>query len=96
AGPHPAVLGRRHVPWDIDQTISCGGCAVQPGDVIVGDGDGVLVIPPFLVDEVVAGAMVQEREEAFIAAMVADGHSVETLYPMNDEWKARYLTWSPS
>ena len=36
-GPHPAVLGRRHVPWDVNVTVTCGGAAVQPGDVIVGD-----------------------------------------------------------
>ena len=51
-GPHPTVLGRRHVPWEVDVTIACGGAAVQPGDVIVGDGDGVIVIPPQLVAEV--------------------------------------------
>ena len=93
AGPHPAVLGRRHVPWDIDQTITCGGCAVQPGDVIVGDADGVLVIPPFLVEEVVAAAIEQEREEAFIAEMVAAGHSVDTLYPMDADWRQKYEKW---
>lgn len=93
AGPHPAVLGRRHVPWDIDQTITCGGCAVQPGDVIVGDGDGVLVIPPFLVEEVVAGAIEQEREETFIAEMVAAGHAVDTLYPMDAGWRKKYEAW---
>ena len=93
AGAHPAVLGRRHVPWDVDLTIACGGTAVQPGDVIVGDADGLLVIPPHLVEEVVAAAIEQEREETFIAAMVAAGHGVDGLYPMNAEWKARYVQW---
>ena len=45
ASAHPAVLGRSHVPWDADISIACGGTIVQPGDVIVGDGDGVIVIP---------------------------------------------------
>ncbi|MBC7442194.1 MAG: fumarylacetoacetate hydrolase family protein [Ramlibacter sp.] len=94
AGGHPAVLGRRHVPWDTDLTIACGGASVQPGDVIVGDADGVLVIPPHLVEEVVAAAIVQEREESFIAAMVAAGHGVDGLYPMNGDWKARYQDWT--
>lgn len=90
-GPHPAVLGRKHVPWDVDLTIACGGAAVQPGDVIVGDDDGVLVIPPSYVEKVVDGAIQQEREEEFILAQVADGASVDGLYPMNAEWKARYV-----
>lgn len=93
AGAHPAVLGRRHVPWETDVTICCGGAAVQPGDVIVADDDGVLVIPPALVDEVAADAIEQEREEAFIAEQLAAGASVDGLYPMNAEWKARYAAW---
>jgi 2-keto-4-pentenoate hydratase/2-oxohepta-3-ene-1,7-dioic acid hydratase in catechol pathway/regulator of RNase E activity RraA len=91
---HPAVLGRRHVPWDVDLTIACGGAAVQPGDVIVGDADGVLVIPPHLIEEVVTDAIEQEREESFIAEMVAAGEGVDGLYPLNAEWKERYREWS--
>ncbi|VXB63555.1 fumarylacetoacetate hydrolase family protein [Aeromicrobium sp. 9AM] len=93
AGGHPAVLGRRHVPWDTDVTIACGGATVQPGDVIVGDGDGVLVIPPDLVDEVVADAIVQEDEERFIALQVEAGSGVDGLYPMDATWRERYENW---
>ena len=93
-GPHPAVLGRRHVPWDTDVTVACGGATVQPGDVIVGDADGLLVIPPALVEEVVADAIEQEREEEFIAEQVAQGARVDGLFPMNAEWKERYRAWS--
>ncbi len=89
-GGHPAVLGRRHVPWDLDITVACGGAAVQPGDVIVGDDDGVLVIPPYLVDEVVEAALAQESEETYIADRVAAGESVDGLYPMNAGWAAQY------
>ncbi|TDQ03416.1 MULTISPECIES: fumarylacetoacetate hydrolase family protein [Microbacteriaceae] len=92
-GPHPAVLGRKHVPWDTDVTIACGGAAVQPGDVIVGDADGLLVIPPALVEEVVTDAIEQEREEEFIAEQVAAGHPVDGLFPMNAEWRERYRAW---
>ena len=89
-GPHPSVLGRRHVPWEVDGTIACGGAAVQPGDVIVGDGDGVIVIPPHLVAEVAAEAAEQERQDAYVAEQVAAGASVDGLFPMNAEWLARY------
>ena len=93
AGAHPAVLGRRHVPWDTDLTIACGGTTVQPGDVIVGDADGVIVIPPALADEVAEAALAQEDEDAWIAEQVRAGHAVDGLFPMNAEWRARYDAW---
>jgi 5-oxopent-3-ene-1,2,5-tricarboxylate decarboxylase/2-hydroxyhepta-2,4-diene-1,7-dioate isomerase len=89
-GPHPSVLGRRHVPWETDVAIACGGAAVEPGDVIVGDGDGVIVIPPALAWEVAREAAAQEAEDAWVARQVADGASVDGLFPMNAEWRARY------
>ncbi|MEV5072373.1 fumarylacetoacetate hydrolase family protein [Microbacterium sp. LMI12-1-1.1] len=90
SGAHPAVLGRKHVPWDADLTIACGGTTVQPGDVIVGDADGVVVIPPAIVEEVVDAALAQEDEDAWIAERVAEGHPVDGLFPMNAEWRAQF------
>ncbi|WP_345217909.1 fumarylacetoacetate hydrolase family protein [Georgenia halophila] len=90
AGPHPAVLGRRHVPWSFDETVACGGTTVQPGDIIVGDGDGVLVIPPDIVHDLVAEAEEQEAGEEFIARMVEEGHPIDGLFPMNAEWRGRF------
>jgi 5-oxopent-3-ene-1,2,5-tricarboxylate decarboxylase/2-hydroxyhepta-2,4-diene-1,7-dioate isomerase len=92
-GAHPAVLGRRHVPWDIDVAIACGGTTVQPGDVLVGDTDGVVVIPPALAEEVVDAALEQEDEDAWIAQQVADGHPLDGLFPMDDRWRAKYEQW---
>ncbi|MDI2032727.1 fumarylacetoacetate hydrolase family protein [Saccharopolyspora sp. TS4A08] len=89
-GPHPAVLGRKHVPWDNDITVACGGATVQPGDVIVGDDDGVLVIPPALLGDVLDAAIEQEAEEEWIAARVAEGAAVDGLYPLTGEWRRRY------
>jgi 5-oxopent-3-ene-1,2,5-tricarboxylate decarboxylase / 2-hydroxyhepta-2,4-diene-1,7-dioate isomerase len=90
-GHHPAVLGRRHVPWDADLTIACGGATVQPGDVIVGDADGVVVIPPALAEEVADAAFAQEEEDAWIAEQVRAGHPVDGLFPMNADWRRRYV-----
>ncbi len=92
---HPAVLGRRHIPWDTDITIACGGTTVQPGDVIVADGDGILVIPPALVEELVTECLETERSEEFVLEMVKAGHSVDGLHPMNAQWKAQYALWTP-
>lgn len=89
-GAHPSVLGRRHVPWETDVTIACGGAAVQPGDIIMGDRDGVLVIPPFLLEEVAQEAAAQEHADGWVAEQVAKGAAVDGLFPMNAEWRARY------
>jgi regulator of RNase E activity RraA/2-keto-4-pentenoate hydratase/2-oxohepta-3-ene-1,7-dioic acid hydratase in catechol pathway len=93
SGAHPAVLGRKHVPWDVDITIGCGGTTVQPGDILVGDADGVIVIPPSLADEVADAALAQEDEDAWVAEQVTAGHPVDGLFPMNAEWRARYDAW---
>ena len=89
-GAHPSVLGRKHVPWDSDITISCGGATVQPGDIIVGDSDGVIVIPPALAERIADDTLAQEIEDAWIAEQVAAGHPVDGLFPLNAEWRARY------
>lgn len=89
-GAHPSVLGRRHVPWETDVTIACGGAAVQPGDIIMGDRDGVIVIPPHLLEEVARDSAIQEREDAWVAEQVKAGNAVDGLFPMNAQWRARY------
>ncbi len=90
---HPAVLGRRHVPWEVNATIACAGVTVTPGDIIVGDGDGVIVIPAHLAMEVAQDAAEQELQEEFAAAMVAKGESVDGLYPLGKRWQAAYEAW---
>ena len=94
ANPHPAVLGRKHVPWDTDITIACGGATIQPGDIIVADDDGILVIPPAIAEELVEACIKQEHQEEFIAEMVKAGHGVDGLYPMNAAWKEKYEAWA--
>ena len=89
-GAHPAVLGRKHVPWEGDVAVGCGGTTVVPGDIIVGDSDGVIVIPPALAEEVADAALAQEDEDAWIAEQVKAGHPVDGLFPMNAEWRARF------
>lgn len=87
---HPAVLGRRHVPWEIDGTIACGGTTVQPGDIIIGDDDGVVVVPPEMIEEVIEIAYEQEQQDEWVYNLVKEGHAVDGLFPPNAEWKAKY------
>jgi 2-keto-4-pentenoate hydratase/2-oxohepta-3-ene-1,7-dioic acid hydratase in catechol pathway/regulator of RNase E activity RraA len=90
---HPAVLGRRHVPWETSVTVACAGVTIQPGDIIAGDGDGVIVIPAGIALEVARDAKEQERQEEFIAEMVARGESVGGLYPIGPKWRPAYEAW---
>ena len=93
AATHPAVLGRRHVPWEVNCAIACAGVTVVPGDIIVGDGDGVIVVPAELAAEVARDAAEQELQEEFAAQMVARGESVDGLYPLGGRWQAGYQAW---
>jgi regulator of RNase E activity RraA/2-keto-4-pentenoate hydratase/2-oxohepta-3-ene-1,7-dioic acid hydratase in catechol pathway len=90
---HPAVLGRRHVPWEANTTIACAGVTIQPGDILAGDGDGVIVIPAGIALEVARDAREQERQEEFITEMVARGESVDGLYPIGAKWRPAYEAW---
>jgi len=93
AAVHPAVLGRRHVPWESDVAVACAGVTIQPGDIVVGDADGVVVLPPALAAEVLADAREQERQEEYIAARVAQGDSIDGLYPLTDRTRPAYQAW---
>jgi 2-keto-4-pentenoate hydratase/2-oxohepta-3-ene-1,7-dioic acid hydratase in catechol pathway/regulator of RNase E activity RraA len=93
AAVHPAVLGRRHVPWETDVTVACAGVTIQPGDIVVGDADGVVVLPPPIAAEVLADARDQERQEQFIAAQVAVGEPIDGLFPLTDRWRPAYEAW---
>lgn len=84
----PSVANLTFVGWQ--QPIGCGGVAVMPDDVIVLDGDGAVVIPPTLLDHVLAEAPEQERIETWIMNEVEKGAALPGLYPMNEETKARY------
>ncbi|MEV0406045.1 fumarylacetoacetate hydrolase family protein [Actinoallomurus sp. NPDC050550] len=92
-GEHPSVLGRRHVPWDTGVPIACGGALVQPGDLLVGDADGVVVIPPELAGELIADCREQEAQERFITEQVRAGHGIEGLYPLGPQWREPYEQW---
>jgi len=93
AAVHPAVLGRRHVPWETGVTVACAGVTIQPGDLLVGDADGVVVLPPAIAAEVLAEAREQERTEEFVAERVAAGESIDGLFPLPESRRPDYEAW---
>jgi regulator of RNase E activity RraA len=86
-----SVNGLTFVGWQ--EPIGCGGCAIFPGDVIVCDDDGAVVIPQDLLTFVAEEGAEHERVESFIVGEVERGAKLPGLYPMNEETKARYAAW---
>jgi len=82
-----------HHAVDINLPIACGGVAVFPGDVLVGDGEGVVVIPKHLVDEVARDAHEQEMLEEFVIGEIAAGRPLPGTYPPNADTLLRYREW---
>jgi regulator of RNase E activity RraA len=74
-----------HQALDINVPIGCGDVAVWPGDVVVGDGEGVIVIPAAIADEVAAEAVEMTAFEDFVIEQVNAGRSILGLYPPTDE-----------
>jgi regulator of RNase E activity RraA len=88
AAAPPSVAGLTFVNWQ--EPIGCGGVAIFPDDIIVADGDGAVVIPAALLNDVLTAGPEQERLESWIMDEVAKDLPLPGLYPPNAETKARY------
>lgn len=82
-----------HHPSEIQVPIACGGVAIYPGDLIVGDEEGVVVIPPHLAEEVAVEAEEMELKERFILEKIRRGASIVGNYPPNESTLAEYRVW---
>ena len=91
-GSAPLNLIEHHAT-DMNVPIGCGGVAVYPGDVIVGDDEGVVVIPQHLADEVAIDAAEQEKLEIFILERIQGGAGLPGTYPPNAQTRAAYAQW---
>ena len=87
----PSIARLTFTGWE--EPIGCGGVAVIPGDVIVADQDGVVVVPRALAAEVARDAPEQERFERFAQLRIQDGAPVVGLYPPSEETSAAYQAW---
>jgi len=86
-------LWNAHLPLDLDVPVTCAGVLVMPGDVIVGDADGVVVLPFALAEEIAHAALEVEEREAFALERVKAGESFRGLYPLSDERRPDYENW---
>lgn len=86
----------RHHAADLNVPIACGDVPVYPGDIIVGDGEGVCVLPAHLANEIAEEAYEQTAYEDYVEERVRAGDSIFGLYPANDATKAAFAAWRPS
>jgi 5-oxopent-3-ene-1,2,5-tricarboxylate decarboxylase/2-hydroxyhepta-2,4-diene-1,7-dioate isomerase len=91
--PHAAVLGLVHYPLESDVPIACGGALVLPGDVVVGDADGVIVIPAKLAEHIAIAALEQEHREQWALERVTAGDSIRGVYPLSDARRPEFESW---
>jgi regulator of RNase E activity RraA len=83
-----------HEALDINVPVGCGHAAVFPGDVVVGDNDGVIVIPAHLVEEVTAEATEMTAFEDFVMEEVREGNTIIGLYPATrEETREKFAVW---
>jgi regulator of RNase E activity RraA len=83
----------RHHAVDLDVPIACGEVAVYPGDILVGDGEGVVVIPRNIADEVAEEAFEQTAFEDFVQEQVEQGRSIFGIYPPAPAAREEFKQW---
>lgn len=93
AGRNAQTNLAKHHAIDMNLPIGCGGVAVYPGDVIVGDIDGVVVLPRHLAEEIAADSAEQEQLEEYIVERVGEGARLKGTYPANEDTKREFQLW---
>jgi regulator of RNase E activity RraA len=83
----------RHHAVDINVPIGCGGVAVFPGDIIVGDADGVVVIPFRMAADVARAAAEQEQLEVFLTGRIREGAALPGTYPPDETTRTAFDEW---
>jgi 5-oxopent-3-ene-1,2,5-tricarboxylate decarboxylase/2-hydroxyhepta-2,4-diene-1,7-dioate isomerase len=86
-------LWNAHIPIATDIPITCAGVLVMPGDVVVGDAEGVVILPAKLAEEIAYDAYEVEQREAFALERVRAGESFRGLYPLSAERQPDFEVW---
>ncbi|MFK7934067.1 MAG: ribonuclease activity regulator RraA, partial [Saprospiraceae bacterium] len=83
-----------HQAIDVNVPIGCGDVAVFPGDVVVGDDDGVIVIPAHLADQIAEESVNMTLYEDFVTEKVLNGTPTRGLYPLTlEKYKEEFTAW---
>lgn len=92
ATPHNAGHFEMY-PWDYNVPIGCGGVLVKPGDIMVGDDDGVVVVPPKVAPQVIEYCRAREGREDFERTKLSETGDIEKYYPLDEEGQREYDQW---
>lgn len=84
------------VPYAVNVPVACGEVLVMPGDIVVADDDGAVVVPVALAAEVVAAASQHAEWEEFSRARLAQGGDLRLYYPLSEEARPEYEAWRAS
>lgn len=90
AGANATLFSTQHLGIAVNQPVACGGVLVLPGDILVGDAEGVVVVPAQLEEEVARLAREQEELDAFSVDQVQQGVPISRAYPLDAELRARF------
>jgi regulator of RNase E activity RraA len=91
--PHATTSSVAHWAVDLQVPIGCAGVLVVPGDVMVGDEEGVVVVPAALADEVARDAARQEDVEEFALERIRAREPLRDLYPLRASRQGQYEEW---
>jgi regulator of RNase E activity RraA len=89
--PPPSFLRLHAIA--LNEPIGCARVAVYPGDIMVGDAEGVVVIPASMANEIAAEAHEASNYDEFVAEQIRGGRTVVGLYPPTDISRAEYAAW---
>lgn len=92
-GIHASASNTVHYAADANVPVQCGGITVVPGDILVGDSDGVIVIPRAMAAKVADEAVHHDELEVYLFERISGGESLRGIYPPNEETLKAYETW---
>jgi 5-oxopent-3-ene-1,2,5-tricarboxylate decarboxylase / 2-hydroxyhepta-2,4-diene-1,7-dioate isomerase len=90
AGANATLFSTHHLGIAVNEPVACGGVLVLPGDVVVGDAEGVVVVPAQLEEEVARLAREQDELDAFSVEQIRRGVPVSRAYPLDAELRGEF------